>query len=450
MLKVTTTLFLLLLAIGAVQATGVTVPESIDGYWEGIIARDGKELRINVDFQQHAEEFNALISIPDLYIVGYKLTKVRYEAPILSFELSLSREPENFEGMLQNGSIIGNYTGRLYKEEPRSAIFRFWRAKPKPPKYTVEELSFQNGDVRLAGTLFKPFKKGPRPAIVLFHGSGPQTRDSYLRFFADLFARHGFAALIYDKRGTGVSTGEIWYKTGDQFDNLVDDALAGVRSLLDRPEIDSRKIGLWGLSQGGWLAPLAVSRSKEVAFLMIVSGGGVTPAEQEIYDDKIKLKDKGFPPDQVAEAVNLLRMADDVIRGRVTWEHFAAARAEAQKKEWYALLDRYPVKLPQEDETWRAGSKGMDFDPTFLWEHMSIPVLAIFGEFDKSTPARESAHRIEQALQKSGNKNFTIKIYPKADHGLWVSPGGDDAWDWDRPALGWLEQMVFWLQKQGG
>jgi uncharacterized protein len=220
-----------------------------------------------------------------------------------------------------------------------------------------------------------------------------------------------------------------------------------VRFLLSRPEIAPKKIGLWGLSQGGWLAPLAASRSKEIAFLIVVAGGGVTPAEQEVYDDEVKLRDKGYPPEEVAEAVALLRLADDVIRGRESWEKFAAARAQAQKKEWFALMDRYPVKLPKEDDTWRAGGEGLDFDPRPLWEKTAIPTLAIFGDADKLTPSVESAHRVELALSSGGNKDHTIKIFPNADHALLVSPGKGAKWDWDRPAPGWLDLMVNWLQE---
>ncbi len=421
--------------------------QPIDGYWEGFVEHQGAKLGIKVEFKTAADGIKAVIDISDLYIHGYKLTNVRYEPPSLHFELPLSREPDKFDGAFKGEFIEGTYSGRFYQAEPRSAHLVLWRSKKKPPPYKQEEISFPNGEAKLAGTLFTPLNKGPHPAVVFFHGSGPQTRESYLRFFADLFAQRGIATLIYDKRGTGASTGEVWYRTGDRFDTLVADALSGVQFLLGRPDIAPKKIGLWGFSQGGWLAPLAASRSKDIAFLMVVSGGGVTPAEQEVYDDEIKLRDKGYPPAEVAEAVALLRLADDVIRGRESWEKFAAARAQAQKKEWFALLDRYPVKLPKEDDTWQAGGAGLDFDPRPLWEKTAIPVLAIFGESDKSTPIEESARRVESALQKGGNIHYTIKIFPNADHALLVPPGKGAKWDWDRPAPEWLDLMVKWLQR---
>ena len=441
--------FIILTSLLSIGASTLAAQESIDGYWEGVLAQRGKELRFNVEFRHQADALTATIDIPEEYIVGYKLTKVSYEAPRVHFELPLGREPERFDGTLQNGNISGSYTGRFYEEEPHSAVMRLWRETRKPIPYKQEEVDFYNGDAKLAGTLFVPVKKGPHPAIVFFHGSGPQTRESYLRFFADLFARHGFATLIFDKRGTGASTGEIWYRTGDRFDNLAADALSGVRLLQSRSDINPKEIGLWGLSQGGWLAPLAASRARDIAFLIVVSGGGVTPAEQEVFDDEIKLQDKGYPPEQVAEAVALLRLADDVIRGRESWEKFETARALAQKKDWFALLDRYPVKLPKEDDTWRSGSEGMDFDPRPLWEKTTIPVLAIYGAEDKSTPTQESVRRVDASLRKAGNKTYTIRTYPNADHALLVSARIPNGWDWERPASGWLDLMVDWLQKHG-
>lgn len=432
-----------LLSFGFWSAT-VEAQESIDGYWEGVIANQGSELRVYVEFANQPDGLKATIDIPDLYILGYKLSNVSLQASKVHFELPLGSQPDTFDGTFNGKVISGSYLGRFYQEEPRSASWRLWRGKREPLRYKKEEVTFQNGHIKLAGTLSVPPGKAKHPAVVLFHGSGPQTRESYLRFFADLFARHGIATLIYDKRGTGASTGEVWYKTGDQFDELAADALAGVQLLLKRPDIDQKRIGLWGFSQGGWLTPLAASRSKNISFLVVVSGGGVTPAEQEIYDDEVKLRDKGFSEEQIKEAVALLMLADDVIRKREPLDKFVAARDEAQKQPWFVHLDRYPVKLPKEHPTWQAGAGSLDLDPRLLWEGISIPVLAVFGEEDKLTPALESSRRIETALKKAGNRDYTIKVFPKADHGIWVLPQNAKL-DWERPAPGWLKTMTDWL-----
>jgi len=441
-------LLLLLLAMLSLLlfVNSMSAQTPINGYWEGVIADSGRELRFNVEFSGTPGEVKGRIDIPDLYVFDYSLANIKYEFPKVHFELPLARQPDLFDGALTNENISGKYAGRFYKEQPRDAVFHLWREK-RDVRYTREDVVFPSGNIKLAGTLFLPLKKGPHPAVVFLHGSGPQTRESYLKHFADLFARRGFAALIYDKRGTGASTGEIWYRTGDNFDNLVADALAGVKYLAQRADINRRHVGLWGLSQGGWLAPMAAERSNDVAFLITISGGGVTPAQQELYDDEVNLRDRGFPEDQITEAVNLLKMADNVIRKKVAWEEFAAAREKAQPQPWFALLDRFPVKLPAEDSMWQSGSEQMDFDPAPVWQKIHIPVLAIFGESDKSTPSIESAKQIEVALKKGRNRHYRIEIIPHADHALWIT-AEKNHWDWDRPARGWQELLTSFLQRQ--
>src|SRR5688572_16504977 len=134
-----------------------------------------------------------------------------------------------------------------------------------------EDVRFPGGGVQLAGTLIAPNTGGKHPAIVLVHGSGPQNRESILPF-ARFLIRHGMAVLGYDKRGVGGSTGD-WNTAS--FDDLAGDVVAAVEYLKTRPDIDSRQIGLLGVSQAGWIMPLAAVRATDIAFLISVSGAGI-------------------------------------------------------------------------------------------------------------------------------------------------------------------------------
>ncbi len=185
-----------------------------------------------------------------------------------------------------------------------------------------EAIHFSSDGFTLAGTLYLPAGAGPYAAVVLFHGSGAQPR---YEFEGPWFAAHGVAALTYDKRGVGESTGDF---RSIPFMTLCDDGLAGIQLLKARGDIDPKRIGVWGLSQGGWLGPLAASRSSDVAFVIAVSGPGVSPGEQMIYFWENDLRDRGVPERQVKEATALRREV---------WQYMETSVAtNAQRPTWNA------------------------------------------------------------------------------------------------------------------
>src|SRR5829696_7905314 len=101
--------------------------------------------------------------------------------------------------------------------------------------------------------------------------------DSVLQAEAEAYARHSIVSLIYDKRTVGYSMLHRDYSV------LADDALAGVQVLRGRDEVDPARVGIWGQSEGAWVAPLAASRSADVAFVITVGAIGVTPARQQAW-----------------------------------------------------------------------------------------------------------------------------------------------------------------------
>jgi hypothetical protein len=161
--------------------------------------------------------------------------------------------------------------------------------------FAHEEIAFTNGAVRLGGTLSLPHANGPHPTIVFVHGSGPGDRDS-LRFIADFFLVNGFATVVYGKRANWIAS---------SFSDLADDAIAAVRLLKSRADI--REVGLWGVSQGGWLIALAASGSPDVAFVINESGPGTTPEEQMQYMVRTKLRAAGLNETAMAAAAELIR-----------------------------------------------------------------------------------------------------------------------------------------------
>ena len=249
-----------------------------------------------------------------------------------------------------------------------------------------EEVTFKNGDVTLAGTLLlpaaPPSSRVKRPALVFVHGSGEQWREMYWGL-GYLYAARGFAVLAYDKRGVGKSTGN-WREAS--FQDLADDAVAGAKFLQARTDIAPNQIGFWGQSQGGWIAPLAASRFPAAAFAVALSGGGLSPAETELFDSEYELTKAGYTADEVKEALAFQKLKDEIIASPSVndkWDEYARAQAIAKDKKWFRHpgIDIYGPDRP-DHPFWTHMRRSYLYDPAPALRASRAPLLAIFGELD--------------------------------------------------------------------
>jgi pimeloyl-ACP methyl ester carboxylesterase len=223
---------------------------------------------------------------------------------------------------------------------------------------------------------------------------------------------------VYDKRGVGASTGD-WLKSG--FEDLAEDALAAVQLLQSRPEISSKQIGLWGASQGGWIVALAASRSRDVAFIISQSGPGVTPHEQELYRTEAWLRADGFADEPVQKALALVRRRYECARTDTGWEMLAAAEREAKEEPWYPYTGG---PAGRDHSFWGFWRLIRDYDPAPALEQVRCPVLAMFGGVDTYLPVEKSMSVWKNGLEKAGNRDVTIKLFPKGDHALFEAKTG--------------------------
>jgi pimeloyl-ACP methyl ester carboxylesterase len=229
----------------------------------------------------------------------------------------------------------------------------------------------------------------------------------------------GFAVLAYDKRGVGASSGD--WRTSD-FHALAGDALAGVRFLAGRPDIRRDRIGLWGISQAGWIEPIVAARApKEIAFLIVHAGTGTTVAQQGILSMQYELRYTGVSEEQIQRATSYRLLADEVLRtGRGREELLAAYQRDK---------DVPGVAPPPTSDAWfpKFYRLLLDFDPVPVWQRVTCPVLLLFGELDGIVPPKESAPPIDRALKKAGNRDVTVKIFPGANHVLFAAKTGTRA-----------------------
>jgi hypothetical protein len=295
--------------------------------------------------------------------------------------------------------------------------------------FTTEDVTFRNGRVKLAGTLMKPKGPGPWPAVVFVHGSGPEKRrggnprDPLA--MVGYFAERGIAVLTYDKRGVGKSTGD-WTRSG--FDDLAADGLAGVRFLRRQPGILRGAVGVWGCSQGGWIAPLMASRSRDVAFIVIVSSPGVSGIVQDRQRRVHELLGHGFSR---AKAEAACAEIQDLFWREARPKGDAAIRRAiplARRRWWwphvFGCVFKEDRQLLEGFRACREGALDPNLDPAPILRRVRCPVLAIYGAKDRMVPVAENKPLLERFLREGGNRDVTIKVFPGGNHGLWLCRTG--------------------------
>jgi heat shock protein HslJ/pimeloyl-ACP methyl ester carboxylesterase len=295
--------------------------------------------------------------------------------------------------------------------------------------YSSEDVFFHNADVRLAGTVVRPRQGGVLPGVVLIHGSGAEDRSSLL-FYARMFARHGFAALIYDKRGVGGSGGdpESWRRFN--FHELAGDAAAAVRFLRAREDVDAYGVGLFAVSQGCWVAPLAAVRTGHLAFMVQVSASVSTVAEDRLFERAARLRHEGFEEGEIEEAHQMQIVDQEVTRSGQQFDRFTELWDENAAKKWFPRVYTSEQPAPPNHE-WREWYRTIiDFNPVPVLKEISVPSLWIFGDpaRDRFAPVQSSIESL-QALNESGKGN-EIKVYQDTDHSLQpLRPGISALWD---------------------
>ena len=311
---------------------------------------------------------------------------------------------------------------------------------------THEDVHFPNGELRLAGTLIAPVTAGERhPAVVLVHGSGPADRRQILPY-ARRLVRHGMAVLTYDKRGVGGSTG--YWQTAS-FEDLAGDVAAAVEYLKTRKDIDGRQIGLLGVSQAGWVMPLAAVRAKDIAFLISVSGAGIPVAQTTIDQAQNEMTAGGMKPEVVAGIIDVMKLQYHYAHTATGWDEYARARANLA-----ARLGRPPDSLPgtPDDSAWRYLRLVYFYDPAPTLRQLRTPTLALFGELDNNIVAVKNEAAWRAALDGAGHPDYTLRILPKANHMILEAHVGSNA---EMPALQRFVPEYFtvvheWLSKRVG
>jgi uncharacterized protein len=416
------------------------------GYWTGAVMRNGKTWRVAANISEAKNEVKATVDFLDLDVAELPFPATRSGA-----KLRLERPQPSGNPIVFDGTVKGDEYSGTWKGFGVDGTFSLKRSEAKPKAYREEEVTFSNGGIKLSGTVLVPNGDGKFPAVVLVHGSSPNERTTY-RSWARHFAQNGIAALIYDKRGSGKSTGST---RAASMEDLAGDALAGVRMLKLRRGIDAGKVGIAGHSQGGWIAPLAAARSGDVAFVIVSGAAAVTPAEQSIFHRAGVMREAGIPDAEIAEATRLREKIYLFNRKLLASDRdlpefkTALSRELADRKgsRWLAPAE-LPPEMPLETPP-RGALELLFFDAARFWPKVKVPVLAIWGDRDTVVPVEKSRSLIEEYLKQAGNRDVTLRMMPGVDHGNNIVPAGAE-WDFPRSSPEYDDVMVNWVKSRFG
>lgn len=364
--------------------------DALIGHWLGNVSYRDATAKLEFDIERQGDSLIARVTSDELLMRDLPIGHVSFDKPRVHFVLPDEEAPITFDGWLRRNLVVGTFTASVFPNPERKATLPQLSLRHTHPSmfpYRVDTLRFTGAGVSLAARLYTPSTQGPYPAVVLLQGS-TQNLGASLNAYADRFARAGFVALVYDKRGAGASSGDPLHYT---LRDLEADAEGAFRFLRSRASIDTAHVGLWGFSQGAFLAP-RVAQASRAAFIVAVSAPVTTLEDNAAWQDSVRRR---APPSG----------------RRPRW--FTEARAE---------------------------------DPRPVWRETKLPVLAIYGERDDLVPGPRSAASLAALLTAAGHADHRIMVVPRANHALELRPTAEEPFDWPREAPGVVDSMITWMR----
>jgi uncharacterized protein len=410
--------------------------QEISGTWNGMLKFSGAQLRLNFNVTHGADGYTATMDSPDQGAAGIVVTKTTFRDSILQFEVA--NAGIRFDGRWYPGdSIPGTFKQGGHEIPLTLTRGKIEIAKPKRPQepvqpypYQAEDVHFVNrkGNFELAGTLTMPNKTGVYPAVILITGSGPQNRDEEILghkpflVIADYLTRNGIAVLRCADRRTNESKGD--FKTATSMD-FSTDVEAALDFLLTRKEIDKTKIGLIGHSEGGMIAPMVAVRRKEVSFIVLLAGPGISGKRILLAQGALIERASGEREEVIRDLTAADSGAYDLVAGtkdmdtlktaltsyftdRLKVDTTFAKTAGADQGQYIAM------QVKQLATPWM--TYFIQYDPAPTLQRVKCPVLALDGSKDLQVPPEIDLAAIKKALEKGGNTDITTVELPNLNH----------------------------------
>ena len=417
-----------ILIIITILASSFAIGQEITGQWNGLLKVPGAQLRIVANISKTETGYVSTMDSPDQKAKGIPVASTTFENSILKLEIPVIKG--SYEGTLNKDNIIvgkltqngQSFDVNLSKESISEQVYARPQEPKKPYPYYTEDVKFVNktANITLAGTLSLPKKEGNFPAVILITGSSAQNRDEEVLghkpflVLSDYLTKKGIAVLRLDDRGVGESTGNFSTSTTVDF---ASDIQAGLDYLKTRNEINKKKIGLIGHSDGGLIAPMVAGNSKDISFIVLLAGPGLRGDKLLLLQNELIKRQMGMPEIEVQKEKEIFKGAYDlIITSTVNDEKLKSNISSYLKTKYNDPSKDADVELltSQVTNTWWYNF--IKLDPVPFLEKVKCPVLALNGSKDLQVPAEVNLKSIKKTLTESGNKKVTTKVLPNLNH----------------------------------
>jgi pimeloyl-ACP methyl ester carboxylesterase len=420
-------------------------PQPFAGDWAGTLDA-GAKLRLALHFTNTAGAWRGFMDSLDQGANGIPLSTVTVDGNKLHFEISSING--SYDGTLNGDTIKGTWSQNgnvLPLDLARGDASKMpGPNRPQEPKspfpYRSEDVTVPGrGGIALAGTLTAPNNGGPFAAVVLITGSGQQDRDETVEghkpflVLSDYLTRQGVAVLRLDDRGFGKSTGDASLATAEDIAQDVESAVAFLKT---RKDVDTKKIGLIGHSEGGAIAPIVASRSKDVAYIVMMAGPGVPIGDLLVRQVSDLARVNGASDAVINATARAVRRMCQVA-ATTTDTKLMQQQLDALADSLAAQVGASNPEMARMASQQAHGLSGLIATPGFRYaltlkpdeilRKVKQPVLAINGSLDLQVSAKENLPAIEKALRAGGNKDVTVVELPGLNHPFQTAKTGSPA-----------------------
>lgn len=426
--------------------TATLTAQDISGTWHSLLKYPGGQLRIDINIANTGNGYAVTFDSPDQGAKGIPTEQVSFKDNMLAW--AIPQAGIRYSGKFENNAIKGTFTqgdGSLPLDFTREAVKVVVAKKPQEPKapfpYKAEDVTFKNdmAGVVLAGTLTIPNTPGPHPAVILITGSGAQNRDEEIlghkpfMVLADYLTKNGIAVLRYDDRGIAKSTGDFAAATTADF---ATDAQAAFAYMKTRKEINSKKLGFAGHSEGGSVAAMAAAANPEVNYIVLIAGSILPGDQQMLMQNYILGKANGMPEAELTKLGLINRKVYDVIKQETSLNVMKTKIAAVMNTDLKPILLKQGITEPDIAQYVEVQSRELASpwysafikgNPGAALEKVKCPILAINGSVDLQVEPKANLAAVEKAGVKAGNKNVRVIEMQGLNHLMQESKTGKPA-----------------------